>query len=172
VEPGDRLFLKVWREPMFRDTAVVDERGEVVLPKIGRLKVSDLSISQLSDTVTRRLSAFLRDPAVEVRLLRRVAVNGEVMRPDVYMVDVAMTLRDVVARAGGVNPYGETRKVTVVRDGQATRVPGWLHDNSTASDLRSGDQIIVGRRNWLALNLMPAASALSVLASIAFALTR
>jgi protein involved in polysaccharide export with SLBB domain len=172
VEPGDRIFLKVWREPEFRDTVMVDEHGDVVLPKIGRLRVSSLTISQLRDTVVHRLSGFLRDPAADVTVLRRVSVNGEVIRPDVYLVDVATTLRDVVALAGGVSPSGDARKVIIVRDGRATPVRNWERDNSRASDLRSGDQVIVGRRSWLALNLMPVAAAAGVVASVALALMR
>jgi protein involved in polysaccharide export with SLBB domain len=172
VEAGDRIFLKVWREPQFRDTVMVDEHGDVVLPKIGRLRVSALTISELRDTVVHRLSGFLRDPAAEVTVLRRVAVNGEVLRPDVYLVDIATTLRDVLAMAGGITQAGNARKVSIIRDGRVIRVPNWSRDNTRASDLRSGDQVVVERRSWLALNLMPVATATGVLTTIVLALTR
>jgi protein involved in polysaccharide export with SLBB domain len=172
VEPGDRIFLKVWREPLFRDTVMVNEHGEIVLPKIGRLTVSSLTISELRDTVVHRLRSFLRDPAADVTVLRRVAVNGEVMRPGVYMVDIATTLRDAVALAGGVTMFGNTQKVSIVRNGEVIRVPDWSRDTSPVSDLRSGDQVVVGRRNWLVLNLASAATAAGVIATLIIALTR
>jgi protein involved in polysaccharide export with SLBB domain len=172
IEPGDRLVLKVWREPLLSDTAMVNERGEVVLPRLGIVHVTHHSISSLQDTLRARYAAFLRNPAVTIVVLRRVVVNGEVVRPDVYMVDVATTLRDVIARAGGIKETGNAKKVSIVRDGRTIRVPNWDRDRTVASDLRSGDQILVGRKNWLALNTMPALSIVSIVASIALSLRR
>ncbi|MFI5227643.1 MAG: polysaccharide biosynthesis/export family protein [Gemmatimonadales bacterium] len=151
-EPGDRVWLHVWREPKLSDTVTVDERGRVLFPKIGLVDASTLSIADFRDTVRARFAEYLRDAPVDVVVLRRVAVNGAVMKPDVYYVDVSMTLRDVIARAGGITDNGNPNSVAIVRG--TTRIPvhGWQDDRSPTSDLQSGDQVVVGRKNWLALN--------------------
>lgn len=156
--PGDRVWFHVWREPKLSDTVMVDERGDVMLPKIGIVNASALTIGAFRDTVRVRIAEFLRDSPIELVLLRRVAVNGEVARPNVYYVDVTTTVRDVIARAGGLNEAANTNNVVVIRDGQRIPVHDWQRDRSTNSDLRSGDQVVVGRKSWLSMNMLPALS--------------
>jgi polysaccharide export outer membrane protein len=171
-QPGDRVWLHVWREQKLSDTVMVDERGEVMLPKIGIVKASALTIGEFRDSVRTRFAKYFRDAPVELVVLRRVAVNGEVAKPNVYYVDVTTTLRDVIARAGGITEAGNAKKVTIVRGGQRIAVPNWQQDRSVSSDLRSGDQVVVGRRSWLAMNALPALSVTTVVASLIISLAR
>jgi protein involved in polysaccharide export with SLBB domain len=122
--------------------------------------------------VRTRFAEYFRDAPVELVVLRRVAVNGEVAKPNVYYVDVTTTLRDVIARAGGITEAGNAKKVTIVRGGQRIAVPNWQQDRSVSSDLRSGDQVVVGRRSWLAMNALPALSVTTVVASLIISLAR
>jgi protein involved in polysaccharide export with SLBB domain len=74
-------------------------------------------------------------------------------------MDVSATLRDVIARAGGINEeVGNKKKVSIIRDGKRISVPGWESDTSATSVLHSGDQVLVGRRTWLEINIIPVAS--------------
>lgn len=171
-QPGDRVWLHVWREQKLSDTVMVDERGEVMLPKVGIVKASALTIGEFRDTVRARFAEFFRDAPIELVVLRRVAVNGEVSKPNIYYVDVTTTLRDVIAKAGGITDAGNPKKVIIVRGGQRIPVPDWQRDRSTSSDLRSGDQVVVGRRSWLSMNALPALSVSTVVASLIISLAR
>jgi polysaccharide export outer membrane protein len=170
--PGDRVWLHVWREPKLSDTVTVDERGEVLLPKIGVVNAGSLTIASFRDSVRRRFSDFLKDSPIDLVVFRRVAVNGAVMKPNVYYVDVTTTLRDAIARAGGIAPDGDENKVSIVRDGVSTRIADWQRDNTSSSDLRSGDQVVVARRSWLAMNFLPALSVAAGVVSLAITLAR
>ena len=173
VQAGDKISLKVYRELELSDSSVmVSADGSIVLARIGRLQATGLAISALTDTVRARYARFLRNPAVELIVLRRVSVNGEVMKPNVYYVDVATTLRDVIARAGGITPDGSSGQVDIVRRGQRTRVANWQDDFTLASDLNSGDQIIVGRRSWFSRNAFSAISSFGLLVSLYVTLRR
>jgi polysaccharide export outer membrane protein len=171
AEPGDRVWLHVWREPLLSDTVTVDENGNVLLPKIGVLRTSGLPISALRDTIRARFSEFLRDSPVDVVVLRRVAVNGAVAKPDVYYVDLTTTLRDAIARAGGIAPDGDDGKVAVIRQGQRIPIPNWQSDVSTSSDLRSGDQVVVGRKSWIQMNFLSALSVATVALSVLYTIS-
>jgi protein involved in polysaccharide export with SLBB domain len=105
-------------------------------------------------------------------VLRRILVNGDVVRPGVYFVDVRHQLRDVLILAGGVSGIGSRDKVFIVRASEKIRVRNWEHDTSERADLQSGDQIIVGRRNWFANNAMTAVSIAGLLTTIGFTLLR
>lgn len=167
VEPGDRIVVKVFREPTLSDALTVDPRGDIVVPKIGTVRVAGSSILAVQDTLRARFARFLREPAVEVNVLRRVIVNGEVPKPGVYYVDIGTaTIRDAVALAGGVSPYGHSSRVSIVRDGHRIEVEDWERSELPAADLRSGDQVFVGRRSWFALNLGTVVGAVGLLSSI------
>jgi polysaccharide export outer membrane protein len=172
AEPGDRVYLHVWREQKLSDTVTVDEKGDVLFPKIGVISAASMTIGDFRDTVRTRFAEYLRDSPVDVTVLRRVAVNGEVNKPDVYYMDVSMTLRDVIARAGGITDNGNPNNVAVVRGTQRIPVRDWQEDRSTTSDLRSGDQIVVGRKNWFSMNALSVISVSTVVASLIISLAR
>lgn len=172
VAPGDRILLHVVREPELNDSIFVTERGEAAFPKLGKIQVAELTIGELQDTLYARYGQYLRTPVIQIKVLRRVVVNGEVRMPGVYFVDIATTLRDVIARAGGVSETGNRGKVAIMRDGERMPVPNWETDEGTASDLRSGDQVVVGRKNWLVINALPAISTAVVLGSFIISLAK
>jgi protein involved in polysaccharide export with SLBB domain len=172
VQVGDRIVLHVLREPELTQTATVNERVEVVFAKIGTVNLSATPIGALQDTLRRRYSRYLRDPAIDAVVLRRVIVHGDVRVPNVYLVDVTTTLRDVIAMAGGMLESANAKNITIVRDQQRIPVPNWVGDQTLASDLKSGDEIIVGRKNWLVLNALSATSVATLVASVAMTFLR
>ena len=158
LRPGDIIALHFPRERQLSDSIIVDERGQAAFPKLGVLDVSKLTIGALLDTLRTRYSEYFRVPEFQIATLRRVTVNGEVRVPNVYLVDAASTVRDVIARAGGILETGNKGNVAIVRDGQRIPVSGWDHETGPAFDLRSGDLIAVGRKNWIVLNAFSAIS--------------
>lgn len=173
VAPGDRLVLKIAREKELSDSLIlVNEQGEATFPKLGVVPVSRFEIAGLRDSLRARYATYLRDPAVDIVVLRRVAVSGEVRKPDVLYVDVSATLRDAIARAGGLTPDGDPNKVSVIREGRSTRVRHWQSDETTAADLRSGDQIYVGAKPWIVRNAIGAVSTAATVAAVMFSILR
>src|ERR1041384_4825492 len=65
-QPGDRVWLHVWGEPKWSDTVTVDERGQVLHPKIGVVSAASMTIGAFRDTVQKRFAEFLRDSRVDV----------------------------------------------------------------------------------------------------------
>lgn len=158
VQPGDRIMVKIPREPELSDSVMVDPRGDIVLAKIGIVHAGSVAIGALEDTVRARYAQYLRNPAVSITVLRRIVVNGEVKKPDVYFVDLSSTLRDVIARAGGITEIGDPHRVSIVRNGVSTPEPNWLSDVTRTADLQSGDQVVVGMRSWFERNAFAIAS--------------
>ncbi len=93
---GDDVVVVVFQEKELSARVYVDGQNQIELPRIGTIGVASLTSDMLRDTVRSRYAAFLRDPSVDVRALRRVTVNGSVLKPDVYYVDPSLTLRDVI----------------------------------------------------------------------------
>ncbi|HYW06470.1 MAG TPA: polysaccharide biosynthesis/export family protein [Longimicrobium sp.] len=150
--PGDVVKLVIWREEDLSGEFTVDANGVVTLPKIGEQRVAGIPVDQLRAQLVERFRAFLRNPSIVVIPLRRVQVLGEVRKPGLYTVDPTVTLAGAVALAEGATPDGDLGSIRIVRDGQL--VTGRVTPGSTLSgvDIRSGDQIFVGKRSWISRN--------------------
>jgi polysaccharide export outer membrane protein len=174
ARPGDQLTLRGWPTSAFGPPiqVVIDDQGAVVLPQVGEIVVSRIPVERLRDTIRARYERFVRNPEVDVAILRRVTVNGAVLRPSVYFVDTRATVREVIATAGGVTEVGNRKKVVVVHDGVSRPTPDWETDTTNAVHLESGDQVIVGHRSWLEINIIPVASLGLATASFLLSLRR
>jgi polysaccharide export outer membrane protein len=151
-EPGDLIRLRVWREPDLSGDFRIDEQGSVTLPKIGLLHVASMSPDSLRRALNAAYAPDLKNPAIEVTLLRRVQVVGSVAKPGLYDVDPTMTVSDAVALAGGASADGVTDRVQLRREGGRVASDLSGQDRIAATSLRSGDQLFVPQRSWMSRN--------------------
>jgi polysaccharide biosynthesis/export protein len=132
VKNGDKLSITVWEHPELSigdvtgvavsnessgKWLIVDNLGEIKLPKAGKVKVAGYNILEVTSILEQRFSEQLRDPIVLVRALNhRVTVLGEVLHPGVYELDNdVVTLDQIVAMAGGFTEYSATETIEVIR---------------------------------------------------------
>ncbi len=149
--PGDAIRLRFWREPGFSGDYPVDEAGGVVLPLLGVLNVTGVPASELKRQLLEGYELELRNQDVQITMLRRVRVLGRVAEPGLYHVDATMTLGDAIALAGGGSPGSRLNDIRILRNG--TEVRSNLEVSArVAEQVRSGDQIMVPQRSWLARN--------------------
>jgi protein involved in polysaccharide export with SLBB domain len=152
LEPGDIVRLKIWREPDLSGDFNVDDRGMAVFPKIGPVHVSEIGPDSLRKMLVATYSTYLRDPAIEVTMLRRVNVLGAVTRPGLYPIDPTMSVADVIALAGGATPTGNQKKLELIRNGQKVPVDFSMRTSVSETPIRSGDQLFLPERSWLSRN--------------------
>jgi protein involved in polysaccharide export with SLBB domain len=152
LSPGDVIRLRVWREETITGEYRVDADGTVVFPRLGPMRVTEVSPAELKAELQRQYARYLRDPAIEVLYLRRVLIGGAVFRPAVYYIDPTMTIRDALLEAGGATPAGRMDRIELIRDG--VTVEARLREDLTVveSPVRSGDQLYVPEKSWLARN--------------------
>ena len=169
LRPGDRIVVTV------RDTTnsvTIRADGQAVLPLIGPLGLGGLTPAAAEDSALRTYAGFLRRTDIRVTALRRISVQGEVPRADVFYVDGTMGLAEALALAGGVGPEGHRARVELWRNG----VIHGRYDSRNGSSLRvpleSGDIVMVGRASWISRNPFVVVSLLSTAVSLAIALGR
>ena len=150
--PGDLVRLKIWREPDLSGDFQVDEHGFSVFPKIGQVHVSDITTDSLRRMLIGTYSQYLKDPSIEVTMLRRVTVIGAVKNPGLYPVDPTMSIADVLALAGGADPTGMQDKVDVIRGGNKQRVKYTQGTSIGSLAIRSGDELFLPERSWVSRN--------------------
>jgi len=172
LRAGDVIRLRIWREPDLSGEYRVDEQGTAVFPKIGQLSVLGLQPDSLKARLITGYSTYLRNPAIEVTLLRRITILGGVRNPGLYPVDLTMTLADAYALAGGVSPEAKQDEVELVRGGERTRFKISKETRIADTEVRSGDQLYVPIRSWLARNPWVLTGGITAGVSILIALTR
>lgn len=130
---------------------VVDQNGEVLLPLVGKIKVAGMTTEQLSVQLQNQLGTYLSKPTVSVRLVNfKVAVLGDVMRPNVYSSpSERLTITEALALAGDLNITAKRDDIILVReiDGKRMYVPINLNTKNVFQSpyfyLKSNDLIFV-----------------------------
>jgi polysaccharide export outer membrane protein len=165
LRPGDAIRLRIWREPDLSGDFPVNESGVVVLPKLGPRRVVTEHPDSLKNWILHSYAEYLKNPSIEVLLIRRIQVLGAVKNPGLYPVEPTMTVADAIALAGGNTPQGKSDVVELRRQGEKA---GQLAGRSFIgqSSIRSGDQIYVPERSWLSRNPGVVISAVAVISTI------
>lgn len=172
AQPGDKVRLKIYREAELSGDFVVPENGIVDFPKIGSIAVNRMTTDSLHALLIAQYSKSLRDPAIEVTVLRRVNVIGAVRAPGFYYADPTVTVRGALALAGGTAPEGDKNKLELTRAGKRTMVS--LKNGGTVADspIESGDQVSAPDRSWLSRNTALVVSGVTGLALIVVTIIR
>jgi polysaccharide export outer membrane protein len=177
IQRGDQLFIfvsspnvestSIFNMPNFGSPAVtnanlqsqnnpilgylVDENGNIILSKIGTVRAAGFTFNQLKDTLENKLSSFIKDPIVSIRLINfRVTVLGEVARPGTYNVPFAdLNILQALGMAGDLLITGKRNDVLLYRqtDSSKNSYRIKLTDknliNHPAFNIKSGDVIYV-----------------------------
>ncbi|MDM0114283.1 polysaccharide biosynthesis/export family protein [Variovorax sp. J22R133] len=106
---------------------LVSSGGILTFPYAGQIRAAGMTIQELSDTLTQRLSRVFKNPQITVRVeafrSKRAYVEGEVRTPGIQVfTDIPMTLPEAINRAGGINPAGDRSYVTLTRKGVTTSI--------------------------------------------------
>jgi polysaccharide export outer membrane protein len=130
---------------------LVDYNGEIQLPLIGNFKVSGLTTSELRKKLTEVLLTYYKDPVVNIRILNfKVAVYGDVQRPDIYTLhNERTTITQALTLAGDLNITAMRNNIILVReqDGKRNFIPIDLTSKKLFESpyyyLRNNDEIYV-----------------------------
>lgn len=153
IVPGDMIRLNIWREPDLTGQFLVQEDGTAVLPRLGAIRVTEYTPSTLKQNLVAEFGKTLRNPSIEVVVLRRILITGEVGAEGVYPVDPTMSLVEVLTLAGGPTPNAKSDRVILIRQGEEIEIDLDEPLDVRNVALQSGDQLLVPRaigwmRNW------------------------
>jgi polysaccharide export outer membrane protein len=157
LKPGDVVRVNIWRQSDLSGEYVIDEDGNLMFPLIGRISTEHVSTDSLRRLLVQQFDYFLKEPFITVTPLFRVNVMGQVAAPGLYNVDATITLADLLAMAGGITDSGSENKIKMVRDNTVIQedLSVALERGRAIEDIgiRSGDQIVVGKKPFRASNL-------------------
>ncbi len=179
LSPGDSVRIVVWRKPEFSGDFVVAPNGTITHPLYRSVQVGGMPYANAEANVRKFLSRFEENPEFVMEPLIRVAVSGEVEKPQVFALRPETTIAEAVARAGGANEVGARNRVRVLRlnpGGEQQQMIVNLTDPTAGYGqipVRSGDQIIVDRRkSFMRDILLPTLGVIGSIASLGLLIDR
>ena len=169
VLPGDVVGLEVWREGELTGEFLVDQHFLLTLPLIGEIDVRGETELSLRERVRSLMQVELRNPSIQVFVLKRVRVLGAVIAPGVFHVGATMSVADALASAGGRTLTAQQGVVILRRDGGPVEID--VFEDTRLADLavQTGDELLVPEKRWLERNLGAAVTGLTAVAGLLFA---
>lgn len=153
IGPDDELKIEVFSEDELTGSFRVDSEGMISYPFLGRLRVAGLTVQEIGKLIQARLEAgWVNKPLVSVGVeqfkSRHIFILGEVKQAGKYALQGEVTLLEIIALAGSVNP-GAGDEIVVVRPKENPGATALTPDDPSGnvltriylSDLRSGKQV-------------------------------
>lgn len=126
---GDKLKITVFGEENLTGPAEVNALGQVAVPLLGEMQAKGLALNEFRDQIARKLAdGYLKNPKVSVEMTnyRPIYVHGEVKNGGEFQFKNGVSLRDVVAMAGGYTYRADQSYLFIGREGEpdvAVRMP-------------------------------------------------
>ncbi len=134
IKPDDKLGISIWNHDdlsvgsifgiynsneVYGKWLLVDKKGEVAIPAVGKIKLAGLSARQAADTLKVLLANNIVSPVIVVRVLNlQATVLGEVKNPGVFVLEKEHNkLTELIGRSGGINYYADVKHVKIIRMG-------------------------------------------------------
>ena len=131
---GDTLSIEFQGlENLFPTSFKIDHDGNIFLPRLKKVYVEGLTVSELTALLTSEYEKYIINPDLIINVLEYrnvgVYVLGEVVEPGYYIFDnklesmneviqqsLSPSLFDAIRRAGGITPYSSIDNIRVVRN--------------------------------------------------------
>jgi len=146
VHPGDVVTLRVTGEDRWTGDFTVTPTGTIELESIDPINVSHVLQSELEEMFARALGRYLREPRIQVDVLRRIGVTGNVQNPGFYTIAGTSLVSDAIMLAGGPAANGNVSKIQFRRLGTRLDIGRQVVWQSLSLDelgVQSGDEVFV-----------------------------
>jgi len=119
IGPEDLLQISVWNNEAMSRTVPVRPDGNISLPLLNDVHAAGLTPMELRDQLMQKLADYMPHPEVSVIVNDvhsfKVAVIGQVPKPNRYELKSAATVMDALAMAGGFTEFASRSRVVVIR---------------------------------------------------------
>ncbi|MDD4940715.1 MAG: polysaccharide biosynthesis/export family protein [Candidatus Omnitrophica bacterium] len=121
IGDDDVLHIAVWQNEDLNLEVVVRPDGKISFPLIGDVAARGMTITQLDEEITRRLSEYVRSPEISISLRKiggsKVILLGEIQKPGVYSMAGQKTLLEAIGLAGGFTRDSVPSSIILIRGG-------------------------------------------------------
>lgn len=132
LAPGFLVSLSVLDDSDFSGSFRIDERGDIVIPVLGRIHVVGETAGEATEQISNKLHAerMLNDPQVTLNIVEYIApevsILGEVPSPGRYPLLAPRRLIDILALAGGTTLLAGN-EIRITSSGEPGAAPRVVH---------------------------------------------
>lgn len=149
---GDEIRIEVWGDDRLSLAVPVRPDGKISMSLIGDVMAAGFSTESLSESITEKLSKYIKNPQVSVIVTnprssdfqQRIRVTGAVNSPQSVPYRKGMTVLDLVLLAGGPNEFAVSNSSKLYRksEGEIKVYPIYLDDILKAGKLESNYMLV------------------------------
>lgn len=155
IGPEDQLSVLFFHDKDMSAEVFVRPDGKISLPLINEIQASGLTPEQLREKVSEEAKRFIQDPKATILIRqinsRKVFITGAVEKPGNYPLYGPTTALQLIATAGGVKEYADSRKIVIIRNEGGRQTTFRFNYKEVVNqtnvkqniDLRPGDTIVV-----------------------------
>jgi polysaccharide biosynthesis/export protein len=119
IGAGDILSVVFWRDKEMSAEVTVRPDGNVSLPLLNDIAAAGITPEQLRTKIVEVASKYLEEPNATVVVKevhsRNVFITGNVAKPATYPLLNDMTVLQLIAAAGGLQEYADSKNIVVIR---------------------------------------------------------
>ncbi len=140
---GDQLDIYVYPGEEFSKLVIVGDDGEMTTPIIGKMKVSGLTVKQLTDNLTKEIKRYVANPQVTITVRKygkpsQIYLAGQVLRPGTYPYRDGLMLLELISIAGGPAERANIENIKITRGAERKVI---YVDMSKDTELEPGDLV-------------------------------
>jgi polysaccharide biosynthesis/export protein len=115
----DVLSVVFWRDKDMSADVTVRPDGKISLPLLNEISAAGSTPEELRARITEAAGRFVEEPDVVVVVReihsRNVFITGNVAKPATYPLNGDMTVLQLIAVAGGLQEYADSKNIVVIR---------------------------------------------------------
>jgi polysaccharide export outer membrane protein len=119
IGPDDVLSIVFWRDKDMSAEVVVRPDGRVSLPLLNDIQAAGITPEELRVQLEKAAGKYVSEPnaTVVVKTInsRKVYITGNVLKPGTYPLNGDMSVLQLIAIAGGLQEYADSKKIVVMR---------------------------------------------------------
>ncbi len=117
---GDQLDIYVYPGEEFSKLVTVGDDGEMTMPIIGKMKVSGLTVKQLTENLTKEIKRYVANPQVTITVRKfgkpsQIYLTGLVLRPGTYPYREGLMFLELISLAGGPLERANIENIKITR---------------------------------------------------------
>jgi polysaccharide export outer membrane protein len=155
IGPEDVLTVVIWREKDISGDVQVRPDGKISLPLLNDVQAAGYTPEQLRKQLTDAVAKYIEQPEVTVIVKainsRKVYITGQVGKPGPYALTGTTNVLQLIAMAGGVLEYANSKNIVVMRSENGKSVTHKFNYRDVMQgknlqqniELRPGDTVIV-----------------------------
>jgi polysaccharide export outer membrane protein len=155
IGADDALSIVFWRDKDMSAEVVVRPDGKISLPLLNDIDAAGYTPDQLRERIEQAASKYIEEPnaTVIVKAInsRKVYIVGSVARPGTHALTGEMNVLQLIALAGGLLEYADSKNIMVMRKENGRDVAMKFHYDDVVRQkkleqnitLKPGDTVVV-----------------------------